>query len=850
MSKSIHIILVIAALFFCSTMTLAARDISILVTDADLDLPLEGTTLHLSDGTIIIADSDGQINLTISDGKAAIVYFSYPGYQKRRLEIKPADTKLFIKMRIEGILESEGLVIESKRTGNDTTQSGVSTTIAGNELKQTASIGLVEDVMTAVKTLPGVGYAGGWNALPSIRGGEPSELTASLDGFYVDAPFHWGGAFSIFNPNMVESAKLSHGIFSTRYGQATSGLLEVRSKSPPVDRVSLDFGYTTSAIETSVSIPYAGAGGLIIGGKVTYWDPFLLLASQIQPSISETVYVAPYIRDSYLKSSWWITNDFEWFVNGFLGSDGVGFKGQSQNKTLTTSNRFEWMNLLGFLSMGFHYNPDQNTLLTLMLGAGVNRNLVTFRYNESGQKSYSQAFIARWDTLDNSPPDGEIFDATSFSVNGLSNTFDGDFHSYNMQGRFDIDATLFPWLSISTGLEEAVRTWVNNDVFTGYSERASWLAPNGTLQNEIGIGEYSLKNDGNFVFSSGAYFSSVWKTDDNRLTVDLGTRIDHLFLQGKDFTLQSYPVINPRLQLGMTVLKNAGELDSLQFSAGTGLFSRPPTEIQEFDKKYNIKDYEFQPNRTWTSLVGTELKFGGEYKISLEAYYKQTFNRFYYRAVADGFNTIIVPHFDGKAEIWGLDLMLQKLESRYIDGWITYSYNYARYQNPTIDAGTINPPGFQGSGPVSSNWYWPSFHRFHTANLILNLKPTDGFTIMTRMAFATGRPQNDITGLESYPVKYGNTILEKWRKIQSYSDTNRTDISIPVDIKLSWFWYEMNSKSRSEFYIGAENIFVNLYTPKTSKSLDPYYGDDLPNSDQADFNIGFPMFSIGFKWSY
>ena len=61
--------------------------------------------------------------------------------------------------------------------------------------------------------------------------------------------------------------------------------------------------------------------------------------------------------------------------------------------------------------------------------------------------------------------------------------------------------------------------------------------------------------------------------------------------------------------------------------------------------------------------------------------------------------------------------------------------------------------------------------------------------------------------------------------------------------------YYRQSKLRWEYYVGAEDIFVNLYKPKTNTEMDPFTGDEIANSDNADFNIGMPMVSVGYKLS-
>ena len=132
------------------------------------------------------------------------------------------------------------------------------------EMDTVANIGLVEDIMSAVSTLPGVGFTGGWNSQPSIRGGYPEEMGTVMDGVYLAYPWHWGGAFSIFNPYMVSSAKMSNGVFSARYGRAMSGLLEVTTLTPEPGQVRVEGGISTLSTDAFAQIPFSDKAGLVI----------------------------------------------------------------------------------------------------------------------------------------------------------------------------------------------------------------------------------------------------------------------------------------------------------------------------------------------------------------------------------------------------------------------------------------------------------------------------------------------------------------------------------------------------------------------------------------------------------
>ena len=141
------------------------------------------------------------------------------------------------------------------------------------EMKTTANIGIVEDCMASVRTLPGVSYSGAWGSEPSVRGGEPRELGCLLDGMYLLFPYHWGGGVSIFNPAMVDSITLSNGVFSAKYGRASSGILEATTLKPDFEKFHANIGTSTTCADAFFQIPFGkNVGGMLIGTHLSYLD--------------------------------------------------------------------------------------------------------------------------------------------------------------------------------------------------------------------------------------------------------------------------------------------------------------------------------------------------------------------------------------------------------------------------------------------------------------------------------------------------------------------------------------------------------------------------------------------------
>jgi hypothetical protein len=261
--------------------------------------------------------------------------------------------------------------------------------------------------------------------------------------------------------------------------------------------------------------------------------------------------------------------------------------------------------------------------------------------------------------------------------------------------------------------------------------------------------------------------------------------------------------------------------------------------------------FTLKPNRALTSLAGLKAEFYRGLSVGIEGYYKHVFDRTYVYTGIDAFRRYF--HFDGEGRIWGFDLLLKKAQGRYLDGWISYSFNSARYREPGVP-GNSNQ-FYNVTNAVSSEWYYPSFHRFHVLNLILNIRPREKFTITTRFGLASGVPLSTVvTGKQPYSVEvldgYGSYYIQKWKRITARDNDNRVSLSIPLDIKFSIFNFKSGGKAHQEFYVAVENLFSLVHTPKGNTTFNPYTGEDNRGSMSASYDIPIPIPSFGFKWSY
>ncbi|GHV06790.1 hypothetical protein FACS189485_15900 [Spirochaetia bacterium] len=818
--RKIFFVLLVFSYF--SLASAAAREIEITVQDTDLEIPLEGAIIRSWDGSEYECDEDGRATLVVPDDRQVVLQFVYPGYENGRLVIPLAGNSFSFGMRLGGVLENRELVIEARRPETSETKVGRSVAISGEALSRTAEIGFVEDVMSSIKLLPGVGYTGMFSAQPSIRGGDPGDLMASLDGFYVENPYHWGGTYSIFVPQMVESARLSHGVFSGRYGHSISGILDIASKNPDTTEMGFGVGVGSSQTDFNVSYPLFGKGGIMAMGKVTYWDPFVWGAQALSKAVPEidainSIKKAPFIRDFSITGNYRFTDSLDFRATGFLGSDGVGAEYHNEFNNSRGHRKvdllLDWVNTNAFLVTGLTYNPRYDMVLRGTAGIGL---------YQSDLIADIGLHLADDDVSLLIPDEGGSFMPQSMQIEEtLTQT------NINYQGRIDFDWDLGNGFLLAGGVQELYSRWLTSETSHSEVEYAEGQSSNALFD----IPDYKLDTE-NQGLSSTFYTLGEWTSSDGKFGAELGFRLDHFHFIGRDFTIPTYPVVNPRLNLDYKLLQNIGIIDTLTLTVGTGLFSSINDAITNIDVSNNITDYELKPNRSWTSIVGGKLDLYGGYSFNLEVYYKSVFDRAYVRTDVYGKvggssgYSVDNYYFDGTGQIFGFDLMLQKMYSRYLDGWLSYSFNYARYRDPHAVPETIPVGQTEEDYPATGNgWYFPSFHRFNYLNLVLNIKPTQAFNIGLRFGLATGTPDS--------------------------SDNNkRIGFSWPVDVKFSFYKFNPKGKVRREIYIAAENLQALVYDAQLLSQGENYTGDEDASEYRPVYDMPIPMISFGFKWSY
>lgn len=140
-----------------------AGELKISVIDKELDFPLEGVKLALESNSKInaVADEDGNAVLNLPDSvSSGKVKANLPGYKEVVVEFSGIENTLLINMSISDVIEGKELIVNRNAPEKTEEKVGVSTVMTKEQMHTTANIGIAEDCMTSVRTLPGISFSG------------------------------------------------------------------------------------------------------------------------------------------------------------------------------------------------------------------------------------------------------------------------------------------------------------------------------------------------------------------------------------------------------------------------------------------------------------------------------------------------------------------------------------------------------------------------------------------------------------------------------------------------------------------------------------------------------------------
>lgn len=824
---------------------LFAGELKVSAVDKELEIPLEGVKISIKGNSSLSAQTDetGLAVISVPDNlSSGTIEAKLAGYQSASAKFSASDKEVQISMSIESVIEGQTLVVNRASPDGTEEKTGVSTVMTKEEMQTTSNIGIMEDCMSSVRTLPGVSYSGAWGTEPSIRGAEPREFSCLLDGMYTIFPWHWGGGVSIFNPSMVESVKLSNGIFSAKYGRASGGILEATTIKPDYENFHLNLGLATASADAFAQIPFGKkVGGMILGAHLTYLEPVFALYKATGSDALDMIKRPPYIRDFFLKANFTPKPELDISLTGFFGSDGLEIDQTETKNLLKTNVKMDYDIYQALAGINIKYLASDKLLFRGSLSYNGMFEDMKMKSTDNGFVRYNDDFVYKYGSLYPSVTRGGYY-----YLNNLQNEYNEKINNHLFAGRFDTEIQVNDKNRVSFGIDECMS---NSQI----GEYQNYYADIGTGDSRLFKKlKWQSDIDGNNLLSNSAYVSWNYGKEKDFLQAEVGLRFEYMniFNVSDDYCLNLIPDLCPRASVAITPFKDIGLLDKASFTIGSGLFTSVPRDIMLVTKGMGIKDFDMHSNRAIFAVLGANAALTNGWNFKLETYYKYYLSRIYSYSIASaqsGYTDSTMVYKDnGKGHVFGIDTMIEKKAGEKWDGYLSYSFVYSRLKNPT-SVGRDDHVDTMSNAPLDE-WYYPRYHRFHTLNIVSNWHFAKGWTFTVKGTLATGAPKEKIGDVSCYAARMDDgTIVQRYSRSSFYSDTLRTQISCPVDLRISYQWTTHNDKAKWEVYFALQDVFVNLYSPKGDRSFNSYTGEPSDKRDSVDFNIGLPIPSVGVK---
>ena len=575
-------------------------------------------TTSRDDGTFELAD------VPLGTQTVTVVVAGYEKYtvQEDFVPNRRTEVTYFVRRKVYGGFET---VVRAQRERREV----ASVTLKTEEIKLIP--GTAGDAFRVVQNLPGVARAPFGLGLLVVRGGKPWDTKTYVDEANVPQLFHFGGLFSTYNANLLDSLTFQAGNFGADFGRAIGGLVSAQARTPSKKGwhgyADINLVDTSALIEGPVNDDWSVAASF----RRSYVDillPGILRLFGADDAIAFSV--APRYYDYQVRAEWKPPNGkSRFFVTVFGSSD----------------------KLVALLP-----NPAFDPEGRGQFGTSLmyNRLLVGFDTKLSSRVDFRTR--------------------TSLGLDNYQFTVGSDLYAKSWQ---------YPMLSRNTVTVQVPEA--NLELATGldfqvlpYSVEVQAPPPPKLNQIPDPFTSRRLVAESDFFWqvSPALFLDVVWKPFRSLKLVG-GIRGDYNSQMNKAW-------VDPRFaafwQLHERVL----------LKGGAGLYHQPP-DFRQGQLSPTFGNPDLLPEGASQYMVGTEVRFTDALSLDVQLYYKQLFNQARATLGSSG-GDVSVDEVDlrytsiGKGRAYGAEVLLRHALTKNFFGWVSYSLSrterdYAGGQN-------------------------------------------------------------------------------------------------------------------------------------------------------------------------
>lgn len=508
--------------------------------------------------------------------------------------------------------------------------------IRKTELLAMPSLAAESDLNQFLQLTPGVSCAGDGNSNLYVRGGGHDQNLFLLDDMPLFHVAHFGGFFSTFNTDIINSATLYKGGFPARHGGRLSSVVDVHTYEG--DQYDFNGKATLGLLFSKLSL-----NGPIIKGKTSYSLSVRKNTLNYLDIISEEN-IDFNFYDANLKVNTALNENNKIYFSLYAGNDLFGFH-SGTDSTGIMKKRISWGNLAGSIRYNRIFSPS-------LFG-----NFIVGHSNYH----FNEYYLMK---LDNITDEEGIHYNNDFKSN-ISCEFAKAHFEYNIRNGLKIfTGWELNWYRFTPGNAHIIRQ------YPGMT----------TIDRNFGyIKSFSVENNlfGELIFDNIYGFSG-----------NIGFRPSILSTKSKSFFS-----LQPRISLSYSPFKNV-QLKS-SYTQINQAFHVLTSTGSGFASDYRIPVLDIAPPSVSNQFVlGAEYKPGNKYEFSAEVYTKFMNNlvmkKSGVRYTLDYESWEKTIETDGKGHSKGLELLARKVRGKFT-GWVGFTWQKSTRRFTNINNGNPFP---------------------------------------------------------------------------------------------------------------------------------------------------------------
>ncbi len=250
------------------------------------------------------------------------------------------DTRFNIKLKAKSYNVNE--VVVNYRDSNEFIESALLSLIKIDitSLQELPGLFGENDALRNISLLPGIQSNEMSTGSIFVRGGSTEQTIFLMDEGVIYNPSHFGGFFSVFNPDVVNNVSVFKSELPNAEGGALSSLVDVRLREGNYDNWQVKGGIGMISARALVEGPVVkDKSSILVAYRRTYIDQLIKFISEDEA----TQQMRFYFYDANLKFNYILNDKNRIYLSGYSGAD--SFHQFSQVKRKNNLASFRWNHL-------------------------------------------------------------------------------------------------------------------------------------------------------------------------------------------------------------------------------------------------------------------------------------------------------------------------------------------------------------------------------------------------------------------------------------------------------------------------------------------------------------------------